>query len=472
MSKKFYRFRSIDNLFGEYKELERQSIFFAAPDSLNDPMEGFRDIYWKGDYIIWRNLFRHYFRCLEDYFIKVVLYSETILTGNDINVFLGMQDDDFQTTKHAESFKKISETFLNNEYIDTLIQKIASRSTVIRKSELLLYINTINSYAVGVLESHFNGGDSSKIEASLKGIQHILDGKFFENFEAMIDSEESFKLSSPKMLQGYMFLSEQQALMHKYNLLKNNLSIRSYMLLDFPKLYVEQIQKLMYPDWYTACFMTECANSSIWAHYAKNHTGVCLVYEAQDGQDGSSLLSLRWKENPDQRVNYAERSSFQFRPIDYVDGAGEIDFFRSLGRLPYPGLLSTWYFSNDEESICANAILNDEDAWRDTYWASFYRDIVKKTKDWAYENEHRLILTSMFRDLSSPEDRTLTYEFQDLHGLIFGINTSTEDKIKVVKCIEKKCIEHSRKEFEFYQAYYCHDSKSILHYPLSLIKFT
>ncbi len=40
--------------------MEKQSIYFARPEELNDPMEGFRDIVWQGDRIVWTNLFRHY----------------------------------------------------------------------------------------------------------------------------------------------------------------------------------------------------------------------------------------------------------------------------------------------------------------------------------------------------------------------------------------------------------------------------
>ena len=64
MAEQFYRFRSLKSLF-EYKELENQTIYFASPEELNDPMEGFRDVIWSGDKIAWKNLFRHYFMCLE-----------------------------------------------------------------------------------------------------------------------------------------------------------------------------------------------------------------------------------------------------------------------------------------------------------------------------------------------------------------------------------------------------------------------
>ena len=59
--KTFYRFRSIDNLVGEkYNELENQSIYFASPNQLNDPMEGFKDLVFNGDSITYKNLFKHY----------------------------------------------------------------------------------------------------------------------------------------------------------------------------------------------------------------------------------------------------------------------------------------------------------------------------------------------------------------------------------------------------------------------------
>jgi hypothetical protein len=30
---------------------------------LNDPLEGFKDLFWKGDVIVWKNLLRHYLLC-------------------------------------------------------------------------------------------------------------------------------------------------------------------------------------------------------------------------------------------------------------------------------------------------------------------------------------------------------------------------------------------------------------------------
>lgn len=50
-----YRFRTADSLLDRFNELERQEIYFASPTELNDPMEGFKDIFWQGDDIVWKN---------------------------------------------------------------------------------------------------------------------------------------------------------------------------------------------------------------------------------------------------------------------------------------------------------------------------------------------------------------------------------------------------------------------------------
>ena len=50
-----YRFRSITSLFENYQELENQSVYFASPEELNDPMERFRIYFWQGDEIVWRS---------------------------------------------------------------------------------------------------------------------------------------------------------------------------------------------------------------------------------------------------------------------------------------------------------------------------------------------------------------------------------------------------------------------------------
>ena len=59
-----------------------------------------------------------------------------------------------------------------------------------------------------------------------------------------------------------------------------------------------------------------------------------------------------------------------------------------------------------------------------------------KTKDWAYEDEYRLILNSGIDGEIDKEYRILKYDFQNMRGLIFGINTTYEDKVKIFEIIQ------------------------------------
>ena len=88
------------------------------------------------------------------------------------------------------------------------------------------------------------------------------------------------------------------------------------------------------------------------------------------------------------------------------------------------------------------------------YWSGFERDIVLKSKDWDHEKECRLILHGLLDDTLDDCHRTLTYDFKSLKGVIFGMKTSDENKVKIIEVIEKKCRESDRTDFQFHQAYY------------------
>jgi hypothetical protein len=59
MPEHLFRFRTIHALLDSRHELEHQEIYFSPPEQLNDPLEGFKDIFWQGDAIVWTNLLRH-----------------------------------------------------------------------------------------------------------------------------------------------------------------------------------------------------------------------------------------------------------------------------------------------------------------------------------------------------------------------------------------------------------------------------
>lgn len=237
------------------------------------------------------------------------------------------------------------------------------------------------------------------------------------------------------------------------------------------------VNKLVDQYRYTACFMETCSNSSAWGHYADGHKGVCLIFEPEK-RDGDYFIALNGivGGSSSKRADGSIVSSstygnipLQFQPVNYEDPPTSIDFFRRLGRLTMPTLAAMWYMNGEDTSSCAEGILDDQETWREQYWAQFEPDLLKKTKDWAYEQEWRLILTSSLDNFTNEKHRALTYDFNALKGIIFGINTPMEKKLEIRQIIADKCLQHRRNDFKFYQAYLDAASRCIKHTPLSLI---
>ena len=70
----------------------------------------------------------------------------------------------------------------------------------------------------------------------------------------------------------------------------------------------------------------------------------------------------------------------------------------------------------------------------------------------------------------APEDGPLlTYNFNSLKGIIFGIKTSKEDKREIIEIIQRKCAENNRTDFKFFQADYSSENGNIRKYPIQLL---
>ena len=224
------------------------------------------------------------------------------------------------------------------------------------------------------------------------------------------------------------------------------------MIFDFPKVYAEKLKNLPFHKWWTACFTGSYDNLSVWAKYADGHKGACLIFGD----------NLNWKS-----VKYWITS---FHEVSYENKLTEIDFFRSIGAGTVAEIMKTWYTNEDgNRSECASHIGDEsEDAWRKDYWDNFFRIITTKNRDWEYEQEYRIILYDVVRGVVEKADRTLTYDFNSLKGIIFGMRTSIEDKLKIINIIKSKCDENNRIEFKFFQAYYSPENGEIRKYEILL----
>ena len=109
-----YRFRRTEQLLGKHKELERQEIYFPSPEELNDPVEGFNDMFWVGDEIVWKHLIKHYLLCLESICETFLIDGDNFLIA-PVNIPVFKTASDFPTPAYQGLYQEICELFFKNE---------------------------------------------------------------------------------------------------------------------------------------------------------------------------------------------------------------------------------------------------------------------------------------------------------------------------------------------------------------------
>lgn len=464
-----YRFRTIESLFA-FKELENQEIYFADPASLNDPLEDFKDIFWQGDETLWRNFFKNYLLCLQTIYVLVRIGGEDhLLNDSDIPVFTTY--DKLPTPMYKDKMKGLFEDFFQQKNVATLIQGLKTRNTV-RRDELLFYLEMIHPLCLHLIQKH-NGtvkekNGFTKPEPFLERLPSnffdlLKESKNEKGFEDIMFGVAKHNLAQVKML---IQLNEE----------KKTSNNKKFCLFDFPQKYINQLENLMFWPWYTACFTKNPNNSSMWGYYTDGHKGVCLKFKTnkQREKPGIFLQTITGYggRKGEFKKQYGKRF-FELYDITYNNKLEPIDFFRSIGRLPFPDLIGQWYSDeNQNVSPLVKDILESQDSWRNKYWKSFLSNIPIKTSEWIHEEEMRLIHHSLLDSTISEEDRVLKYDFDDLEGIIFGINTSDEAKLKIIKTVHDKCEKTKRTDFNFYQATYDNRTGKISHQKLGLIKFS
>jgi hypothetical protein len=455
----FYRFRSIDALLGSWKELEKQEIYFARPDQLNDPMEGFTDLVWFGDKIAWTNLIKHYLVSLQ------LAVSAALLTGDDyseakfpINVFASAST--LPTVKAREIHRNICVDLFKDPDVAALPELLAMRRRRIRREELEFYLRAIHCGSLHAVLKVFRTegllpGNSCPLrppEPMAAVARQVLNTVNSREPDDDRDTGNHFFAAASKQFR--------QTELKNYLVAKGPTErLWQLIAVGFPDRYINYLRQLVYSDWYVASFVANPNDAAMWGIYGSRHTGVCLKFRATKGDDGAPHLRLRqiveWGFGPNGvRQNYGKRLH-RFERISYVDKFPEIDFFRYIGRIQAQALRRDWYRDeNGVASSCADEILSNADERRRRYWETFQATVTAKLRDWEHEGEYRLILNDAMRCFCDPADRTFVYEFDDLAGIIFGINTTLEDRMSISNVLLEKCRSSGRSDFEFAQAYY------------------
>lgn len=467
-----YRFRTAKGLLGDHKELENQEIYFASPDELNDPMEGYRDIFWKGDAIVWKNFISNYVRSAEQFFLALLIAADKIIVNEDHIVVI----QTFNVHKTPDQRDLINLTIndvFTNDFLQSLPSELAQRDTAIRHNELLSYLEIIHPFVINSIAKIYHK----------KGLTPLrLFNQKLDEFHGVIKKaagiaantnrlEEETKSSAEKFFTVMEMAGQQMRLLSKYNSSGHTGSPNSlFFLADFPEKYLSKLESSIFPSWYSASFLSDCTNSAIWGHYGSNHKGVCMKFKTFEKD---SKLQINLAKEPGYASGPVKgMRPHEFMPIEYHNKHVEIDFFRSIGRMTKGELNHFWYSDGMGNFSPSGDHLNrNEDEWRNNYWHNFRVSTSVKLSEWSYEKEYRLILHGDFINYHERPSRKIKYDFNDLDGIIFGMKTEIEDKIKIMKIIESKCKENNRQSFDFFQAYYSKDTGKIEHYKLDLVKF-
>lgn len=474
MSEFVYRFRSIEKLL-EFKELETQSIYFCPANDLNDPIENFRDIIWHGDKILWTNLFKNYLLCLYSVYLHIRIFGETEqLKPENIQVFSTY--DKLPTQKYKDYINKLFQEFFENENIKNLIEGLSTRENV-RRNELLYYLENIHLFCVSIIQNQDNTNEEKKkvfdVSALLKSQLFIPD---FFKWINKIKNETSVEYPEETFFSISGHVSQQSKILAALRTDKSEKNKRFY-LLSFPKLYVRQIEDLLFWPWYTACFSNTASNSSMWGYYAEGHKGVCLKFKTSKEHEKRGIFlrtitSEGWSKTGGSSKGYGN-VFFPLYDINYEAKVRPVSFFRSIGRLPLPDLIGQWHSKDGKEtSPLVQDLFKNREEWHKNYWKTFLENISFKTQEWRHEEESRLVHHSLLSGTIPKEERLLNYSFNDLDGIIFGINMSEDHKSVVLQIVHDICQKEKRFDFNFYQASYNSFTGKIDIHRLNLIKIT
>lgn len=351
-----YRFRSIENLLGKYKELENQEIYFAAPEELNDPIEGFREVYWQGDIIVWKKFFKNYITQLES-----SLFQCFPLKPDDqprINLDFSYSIDELPEDR-TSVLEKIYDFFFQidiiNEFIDCL-----KNNRKISKNELAIFLSDLHFPILQIIANEYEKLDIKFFTRKIYDLQNIqltFTSAWFKNIDDLI--AQNVIETSSSIIETITQRNRDLNLIDKLN--HNGLDqIQYFLLQEFPIFFLEQISSLIYPKWYTACFMTSFSNSSIWGTYGNNHKGICLIYKISNEED-SYFLNLKYPIGKSSKGLIIESNKIKLYPIHYDKSPVKINFFKSIGRLPVDKLLKNWYMDNGLVSSVSGHLNNKDD---------------------------------------------------------------------------------------------------------------
>jgi hypothetical protein len=300
-------------------------------------MEGYKDVYWTGDRIVWRNLLRHYLLCLLEASSCLSLGPQ--FDGAYLKTTIFLAPESLPEAPVRSIFQRMCHAFLANANIGKWPETLSARPTPVRRDELTHYLRALHPFRLAVLLEELKGHGIDGIFRNVPALQAQA-STLGENLSRVAELKPSDGEVAEELFAASELMTAQLELIHDYNH-ETPPEARAFKFLtrDFPTSYVRALDELIHPPWHAACFVADPANASMWATYGEAYRGVCLKFKTVPDSASRPALKLNvingWRGGRGKEMEPVR--SFvphAFHEVKYSESYPEIDFFNSIGRLP------------------------------------------------------------------------------------------------------------------------------------------
>lgn len=424
-----YHYRPIESAL---KEIGDCTLHFATCAELNDPLEGYVRVFWQGDNAAWEGLLRNYI-CSLDQAIEVC-----VLQGNNDMLqhkTLVIDLHQFDNVPLGVIWKNLGERFLADEDVQRIAAFYGTHKLKVFEEELCWLLRLVHNKAL-VLCIQKNKEIGTMPESVADSLLKTLSP--FENNSVVSELMNAKQTNLDHRTTILKFAEDTiEDMLDLYYVCDRGMQ-RNWMdaVVDFPRIYMNQLKEMIYPESYIVCFSSKNNDSAMWGNYADHHKGVCLIYET----DSENCMTVEGKYTFTREV----------KPVNYGGEVIERNFYETFGRLNRRQI-ETWLTGSSGLSNSYQAFSNESE-WRQRYWSAYNAKTYRKLKAWEHECEYRLAIDNSFYNLNDLKNRNLKFNPRNLKGLIFGIKTSEYDKQQIMKQLLKHADEYD--DFTFCQAKY------------------
>lgn len=455
---KLYRYRNCKRAL---EEIEKGTFYFASREELNDPIEGYVKLYFQGDQPAWEGLLRNYVCSLFVCIYRYLVMSPSIDYEHDSfeKILKNIQPHSviidihsFDDVSMGKILNKLGEDFLNIDSVQKFVNIYGNNALKCPSKELRLILRTVHHIAFNLCLQHFKARDILRDFPEMKSpgdfpfeiVQNMGKSEWAnwanEAEDIIADMMEQLTFIT-KLQQVNFFANDSGYYNHRQHMTWANIQV------NFPKFYVSQLQDIIYPNAYVVCFSEEPTNSAMWGNYAQNHQGICFIYETQTC-NGQNVIEVGSRK-------------MQVRRVTYDKKVIEKNFFTTWGRVTLRQIQSWLTGKNGSRSELLDKFSDQNiDSWRDQYWDDYIEKFHRKHSAWDHEKEYRIFLHDIFSQYDQNENRCLKYGPSSLKGVIFGINTSVDDKFNIFRAIHAKADKFS--DVKFFQSEYKEDTQEII----------